>query len=330
MITYRPVQKPFFQRVFGNTFVQLLLLAAVVVAVFSFARQQRRIELANRIAELENPRSTQVVSRRSAESASRSDFASNAPTESKAQPQAQADGSKSSAPNPPAGAASAYGVAANETASTAVPGGAPAEDTARSAAGASAKGGSAPTPQGAQVSFAAVSRAAIAELVASADPRATAAMGPFTTGVVSQVANKFKALQSTEYFELLDSSTRGIKINQPVEFYGGQRDSASGTFLGFVIEVTAVQFDENDSHLHLQVSRYMREGTELDSMAIPVPDTIVIPRGGGAFISGALFNKRASTPIERQLYDPIKVLHILATEAYRSNYTDLLILVEPK
>lgn len=338
MLNYQPARKPLLRRLAANTIFQLFALAVVVTIVFSYAREQRQRELAERIAEIESAHSTQTITRRSTEDSSASvqkrEIASSTPEE---QTESQ---SSSLIEDEPEDTATTNSASANTTALQASTPPTPTaenrdadEATANAAsdmnATATTSGGATP-PQNVRVTFAAVSRRVISELVAGADPNSTTTMGPFTLGVVPQAANRFRALQGTEYWELLDSSSRTVQVGQPVEFYGGQRDSTTGHFFGFIVEVTPSDYDEASTHMHLRILRYLREGSEIDVFSVPVPETVSIPRAGGAFVTGALFSKQATTLEERRFYEPIKVLRILTTEPYRNNLTDLVILIEPK
>ncbi len=343
MLNFQPARKPFLRRLAGSTVFQLFVLAVTITIVFSYARQQRQRELAERLAEIESAHSTQTVNRRLAENPSSSEQTR---TIASRPPETQTESRSSSEGNEPASEAPSTNdvVRTGESAATlaAPPTAAetPEEDEATVNAAPDAMTATTTTtsatvvpPQSARVTFAAVSRRAINELIAtiaSADPNSTTSIGPVTVSVIPRAANRLRALQTTEYWEMLDSSTRSVQIGQPVEFYGGQREVATGQFVGFVIELTPSDYDETSTQVHLRILRYLREGADIEAFVVPTPETISIPRSGGAFITGALFGKRANTREERQFYDPIKVLRILSSEPYRNNLTDLLIAIEPQ
>lgn len=340
MLNYQPARKPLWRRIAASTIFQVFVLAVVVTLVFSYAREKRQRELAERIAEVESARSTQTFTRRQAESTppveQRRVIASNTP---EAQTESQSSTLVEDEPEESTLANTDNARAAETTASTTPPAATEFNDGEEEAAvdaqsdmSTTAAAAVSP-PQSVRVTFAAASRRAISELITSAsnaDPNSITSIGPVTLGTVPQATNRLRALQTTEYWQMLDSSSRSVQVGQPVEFYGGQREPTTGHFLGFVVEVTPSDYDEANTLMHLRILRYLREGTEIDVFVVPIPETVAIPRGGGAFVSGALFSKRANSREERQFYDPIKVLHILATEPYRNNLTDLLIFIEPQ
>lgn len=336
MLAFRPTQKPLLSRFFGQTSVQILLLVMVTISVFWVARQQRHRELAERIAEIENASNTQIVNRRlNPDAQAKTELASSSPSASQS-------GSSSDTPSGASESSTAQVAAADSapSAAGAQPSGSPSPDDAakQGAAKAATSGSTAPAapatpgavPRMVQVSFMSASKQAINEMMALADPRSTATYGPVSTAVIPQIANRLRALQSTEYFEMLDAGSRNIKGTQGLEFYGGQRDEASGQYLGFVIDVVPGQLDEAiEPVFHTRAWHYLREGAGTQEFAVPLPESFTIPKGGGAVIVGALGIKRNSES-DRRLYDPIKVLHILSTDAYRNGLSDLVIVIEPK
>ena len=123
-----------------------------------------------------------------------------------------------------------------------------------------------------------------------------------------------------------------MKASETVEFYGGQHEQTTGQFLGFVIEAVPTTIDENETHLQLRIFRYLREANQqIEEFAVPMPDGLTIPHGAGAFVSGSyLLPRRGLSEPEKKFYDPIKVLHVLATDEFNRGISDLVILIEPK
>lgn len=342
MVAYQPARKPLARRILGSTIFQLFALALVIAVVFSYAREQRRQELAERIAEIESAHSTQTFSRHAANDQAPSrkrQLASNPPDAPAAEDHASQN-QKHAEETHDADAAASPSETKRERAANDQNHGTsaalldtPASDdstSAKSPTGAETETSSLAGATNARVSFAAVSRLALNDLIASADPNNTVAIGPVTVGVLARAPQKLRALQSTEYWEMLDSSSRALNSDQPAEFYGGQRDMNSGQFIGFLVEITPSSLGSTEAVMHLRVWRYLRESAGIDVFSVPLPETITIPKGGAAFITGALFSKRVNSAEERRFYAPLKVMHILASEPYRNNLTDLLIVIEPR
>ncbi len=167
--------------------------------------------------------------------------------------------------------------------------------------------------------------------MAAADPNSGTLQGPILSGVIPGLNTRIKALQGAGQWEVLDTSSHSLKAAQAVEIYGGQREESSGQFLGFVVEANAGQLDDAESHLQLRIWRYLREGGGIDEFSVPLPDAFTVPTGSAIFITGSqILPRRALTETERRFYDPLKVLHLLATEEYRHGATELLIMIEPR
>lgn len=335
MIAFRPAQKPILERLVYSTGFQIVALVLIVMTVFSFARHQRRLENQQRIADIENAQNTVVVGRR-ADEAAKSTFASNAPTKKAEAERAQpATGAPTSAQ---AGRAVNAAQVPTSTSSHAFAGGTASGDAALHAASAPnedsrSMASAAGTGKGAQtlsITFAEVPRAFASDLAASADRRTASLQGSFNTGVVPNIGAKIKAAQGV--IEQLDSSSRSIKANESVEFYGGQRDDQTGTFLGYVIEAVPTQIDENETHLQVRLFRYLRDPSgQPEEFAVPMPESLTIPRGAGAFVSGSfLLPRRNLTEQERTFYGPLKVLRVLTREEFIKGISDLVILIEPR
>lgn len=329
MLSFRPAQKPLLRRILGNTFFQLVTLMVLIVAAFSYARFLRHQQIAERIAEVENSQNTQIVSRRMAD-ASKSEFASAAPETLPAQdsppPPTPKDQESGQATQP----AAAPVVASGEAATTAAlsqnnVSSASANDSARS--GSAADNAQKKPATNARIVFAQVSRAAISDLTANADPRTASSQGNIIFGVVPNAAARLRAVHA----EVLDSSSRSLKVNQATEFYGGNREETTGQFLGFVVEVTPTQLDDGESHVQARIWRYLREaGNQVEPFSVPLPESIVIPKGGAAFIAGSLPRRPNMTDLDRQFYEPLKVLRMMAQDDFRSGATELVIFIEPR
>jgi len=307
MIAFRPAEKPLYQRIFKNTAFQLFVLTVVIISVFTFARRQhRRDVLAERLAEIESARTTQVLSRHTANITAKSEFASASSEKTAATPSARVDVAASQAQL-------GSGMAMVEA-----PKAAPVDEKPQ--ANSVSK-----LASSAHIVFASVGKNSLLDLLSNTEPGPTIA-----SGVVANFAAKMKSAQSSDGYALLDQSTRPIKLNQVIEFYGGQREETTGQFLGFVMELTPTQIDENDTNFQLRAWRYMRDnGSQVEEFSIPLPETFKVPTGGGVFIVGAL-PKRVLSEAERHFYEPLKVLNLLSTDDYRSGATDLVIYIEPK
>ena len=56
----------------------------------------------------------------------------------------------------------------------------------------------------------------------------------------------------------------------------------------------------------------------------------LLPRGGGAFISGSYLLPRRTTEQDRRFYDPLKVLHVLAKDEFLKGLSEFVIFIEPR
>ena len=94
MIAFRPMRKPFFERLIGSTVFQIVFLVLIVTVVFTFARRQRHLELAARRAEIENAENAEVMVKREQAGVDKSkgDFASASPQNSAAPASASSRG----------------------------------------------------------------------------------------------------------------------------------------------------------------------------------------------------------------------------------------------
>lgn len=313
MIAFQPTPKPLWFRMLNNLTVQLLALGILVITVFLIARQLHHREVAERIRELASSTSTRVISRRTADD-SRSALATDSAVTS-----TDATSAESQDPRSPPPPAQPTPMSVNE---------AVASDTSQTD---DSKNSAVHAVTSARLIFASIGRTALADLVASADPRSLSNQGPIVSGILSNFASHLKAVQSSDYWSILDQTTRPIKLNQLVEFYGGQREETLGQFFGFVLELTPTQLDDNgDSHIQVRGWRYLHDnGPSAEEFSIPLPENMVIPHGGGAFISGTL-PKRQLSEAERHFYDALKVVGLLSNDDYRSGNSDLVIFIEAK
>ncbi len=332
MIAFKPAAKPFAQRLLGSTLFQVSALILVIGVVFTIARHHNRRLIADRISSIENA-NTQVISQRSQDEANKAELSSESTAAATgatanaapAQPEASADPSAQ-----PASVQTSSSSSSLVGAEGAPPAPGAATDEAAKAS-TSAGGAAARAPTTVRIVFAEVQRSLLQELIASADPRSSGSQGPIYAGVVPNLQTKLKNAQSSGLLNLLDSNSRMVRTAQNAEFYGGQRDEA-GQFLGFMVDVTPQQLDDNEAQLQVRVWRYLREvdaNPQVSEFALPLPELMSIPSGGGAFIAGAL-PRRTLSESERRYYDSIKVLRTLNSEEFRSGATDLIIIVEPK
>jgi len=331
MLAFKPAQKPLLQRIASNTIFQVTVLVVIVVTVFTIARQHRRRELAERVAEIEHARNSQILGSHS--STAKSELSSTS-TDSRAATSASAPPPSQPAPGaptaPPAGQAARPPASDNLAPAGAAAGFvAPGANEDKAASG----GTKAAHPAGnVFVTFAVLPRAAVSDLLSNAEPNSGTLQGPFLAGVVQGLSARIKHYQGSSQFESLDSSSHSIKAAQTAEFYGGQRDESTGQFLGFMVEVIPTQLDENESHLQLRIWRSLRDSSgQLDEVSIPLPDSFTVPHGAGIFVTGSqLLPRKTLSEQERRLYDPLKVLHVMATEEFRQSLADLIIFIEPK
>lgn len=327
MLAFKPAQKPFLQRLVGNTVFQITVLVLIVVTVFTVARQHRRRELAERVAEIENARNSQILGSHSSSKSELSSTDSHFPSNSSAPPPLPP--SQAAAGAPPAAAPVGRPPASDNSAGAPAGFVAPGTNEDKPASGTS----KAPRPAGnVFVTFAALPRAAVTDLVGAADPGSGTLQGPFLSGVVQGLNTRIKAYQSSSQLESLDSSSHSIKPAQASEFYGGSRDETTGQFLGFMVEVIPTQLDENETHLQVRVWRSLRDANgQPEEVSVPLPESFTVPHGAGVFVTGSsLLPRRTLNDQERRLYDPMKVLHVMATEEFRQSLTDLVIFIEPK
>lgn len=317
MQAFRPAKKAVLKRLAGSMVFQIGVLAVVVLVAFSFAGRLQDQERAQRRTEIESAQTTQVVSRRvPVDNAAKSEMASTSPPPSQQATATAAALALSAAPKAgPSQTTPGAAGSASPSAQLAL-----ADDAAKPAAAAK----SAETPaQSVQITFAAVSRAALAELIAAGSP---ATLGPVSVGVLGDISKRMQALRSTEYFEVLDSSSQQLKNKQPAQFLGGQREETTGQFLGLAFEVALSESVVGDYQIHGW--HYLREGMGVQETSIALPDNLSIPKGSAAFIVGALPARTSEQ--DRRFYDPIKVLHIFASEPFKNGLTELLVIIQPR
>lgn len=332
MTAYRPIEKPLIVQLARSTMFQIAVLGFVVLTVFSFARQAHRRELAERKAEIENAQNSQVIVNRNQE-LKKNEFSSNngsanlAPTGAMknsaqvvgAAANSNAGGSPpSSTTSGPPTSGSVYGAPV-----PLVPASAPASDETKSLASASGV-----RAVNLSITFAEVPRGSGAELLTLADRRTSQLQESFNIGVVNSLSAKIKSFSN---MNSLDSTSRGLKANEAMEFYGGQREESTGQFLGFVVEALSTLIDENETRLQIRIFRYLRDSNgQVEEFAVPMPDQISVPRGAGLFISGAYLLPRKVSESDRRFYSPLKVLHVLSKDEFLKGNSDFVIFVEPK
>jgi hypothetical protein len=329
MVAFKPAQKPFYEKLISNTYFQVAILFVVVGTVFFVARENRRRELAERIAEIENAGNTQILSKRSiaASSTGKSELASATHDNSAGNQAGSAthDNSKASAPAAAMGSRSTVETPVSQPASLVAP------DENKPALGTAPNGNR--TATNISVTFAEVTRAHIADLISAAEPQSGTLQGPILTGVIQSFATKIKPIQTPGQYDVLDSSSHSIKATQPVEIFGGQRDETSGLFIGFAVETIASHLDENESHLQIKVWRYLRDSNgQGEEFSVPLPDSFSVPSGGGVFIAGSqlLPHRTNLSDADRRFYDPIKIIRLITTEEFRQGLAELVIFIEPK
>ena len=320
MLAYRPKQKPFFQRLVVNPVFQIAALALVVIGVYSLVGYQHRMEIRDRINEIENASNTQIVQKHESSSVDVAAKTDAAPVEA-----AGADSTEVAAAEPaPEAATAAAPVAQSLVADAQEP--ATAEDSAPSTAReASAAAAPAAAPTNVRVVFAEIQKPFLAELVAEA--RTPASVGSIHTGVVSNLDKRLSE-KAQEWSMVDQAAPKPIKAGSPAIFYNGLRDEASGQFVGYAVEVNPS--GEDPGQLQVTVWRMLRgENGQVEEFQVPLPDTFAIARDTGIYIAGSM-PRRSPSSTEAELYRGIKVLSVLNRESFRAGASDFVIFIQPK
>jgi hypothetical protein len=334
MVHFRPVQKPFVQRMLGNTVVQASVLFVAIFSIFIFVRYQHKADLAARIAEIESVRPKQIRERHSAtqETAKLETESQSSESPAAADAQPPATDVTRTAMAPPASSAVMVSPPIAQTNSAATD--AKTASTA-SVAGEDAAGGGATTPalNPTRMRFVAaeVPMALLNELLS--DQRRTLTSGPVTIAFVPDLETKLKKAQDAKTVLVLESSdNQAIEVNKPNGSYLGARDETSGRFLGFALRATPLSFDESGTHLQMSLVRSLFLTTNtppFEEILLPLPDPMTVPKGTGMLIAGTL-QRGSLAPADEARYRNSKVLRVLTHDLFKTNQNEFVIFVELK
>ena len=321
MLAYRPKQKPFFQRLVVNPVFQIAALALVVIGVYSLVGYQHRMEIRDRISDIENASNTQIVQKHESASVDAA-----AKTEAVANETAGATTTEVSATEAqPEAAVAAAPVAQSLVAEAPEPAAAAEEAAPPAPREATAAAAPAAAPTNVRVVFAEIQKPFLAELLA--DARTPASVGSIHTGVVANLDKRLSE-KSQEWSMVDQAAPKPIKAGAPAIFYNGLRDEASGQFVGYAVEVNPS--GEDPSQLQVTVWRMLRgENGQVEEFQVPLPDTFAISRDTGIFIAGSM-PRRSPSSTEAELYRGIKVLSVLNRESFRAGASDFVIFIQPK
>lgn len=331
MVSFRPEQKPFVQRLVGSLVFQLSVLAIAFVSIFSYVRYQNRVDLRTRIANIENAPEARLVEKRlaSKESASthRDDLAPSEPDSFQERPLEKEIASES----PPTVLASTVPQESqNENGS---PPPQPADDSVK--AEFSDHEPEEPTPEAvapaptqatqAHIVFYEASRALLDEL--EIEGRSVMRNGHVLSGIVGQLDNRLKSAGNA--VRKIDShGPEALRLNSPIEITRSTPDEAARLSL----YILPIQQDENITRLQIDILRSMRDPNAvppIEDVTLPIPNDYVIPKGGAAFFAGVL-PRRPLSESEENRFRGVHILNLLTTEAYKSGATDLVVIIEPK
>lgn len=327
MVKFRPKEKSVYQRLFASTAFQVSVLVVAVVLVFSFVRYQRKTDLSNRIAEIENARSRSVVEKglSSADAASQSTetVAANRVAEDARAPEsadaqevaangAQAVAAPAFAPPPP----NASGLGAAATA---------AAKTAEDAGGGSASGATTPASKTIRFLAAEVPAALLNDFMMEA-PKSFRAEG-MTYFTVKDLEAKLARARMLD-----QSDQQNLVKGKPNAGYLGETESNTQRFVGFSLRATPVTLDENGVQLQVSIARslVLTQTPPYETVSLQVPDEpLVIPHGSSLVAVGSLRGMGLSAADE-QAYKQSRVLRVLSSEAFKSSQTEFVLIIDLK
>jgi hypothetical protein len=306
MVAYKPPPPPMYAQVLGNTFFQVMVLATLVIGVFSFIRHRQTSELAARIAEIESA-PTQVIEKHVPVAAN--------PQNPQPPPVAQA-------------ASNEVAAATEETHSSTSASTAPLSAMAQPSAALADAGAainSAPTEL--RVFFGEVTPSLVA------DAQSASSSGPYYSGVIPNFGLHLRSGKTSGDWKEVDSSQpQSLKIGKTAPVFRTVSEDISNIPYGFTVKVTASSLDETGAVVHVEVTRVMTDTStdpQIDEFTIPLPDSFTIPKGGAAFVIGTLPH-RLLQAAEEKLYGNLPIFKILKSESYRAGATDFGIFIEPK
>lgn len=330
MVAFVPKSKPLIQRLISNIAVQLCLLVTVIASVFLIVRHQQKMELAARVANVEDSAPTQIIER--SDSASRE----NEVAAARVAPPVE------TAPPVEDDSASASSLAATAAASAPEPAAAPAQPAPASVVSADASAETSPaapaaaapvTTASVRMTFNEVPRAFLSELASEQGANA-GSYGSIHYGLAADWTNRSKVARGAVNWRSLDaSSPQSIKVGETTTVYRGPRDEATGDALGIWIFAKLVRIEDASVTLQFEVSRNLTNpgatGGVEQVNRLPLPE-MTIPRGAAAFISGLVPHRQtALTQQEQRLYRGDRVLQIMTSEPFRSAFTELAVFIEP-
>ena len=305
MVAYKPPTPPMYAQILGNTFFQVMVLATLVIGVFSFIRHRQTSELAARIAEIESA-PTQVIEK-------------HAPVAAVA---------NNPAPMVAQAASNEVAAATEETHSSTSASTAPLGSmTQPSAAPADTGTAVAAAPTELRVFFGEVTPSVVA------DVQSPSSSGPYYSGVITNLASHLhNGKNSGDWKEVDSSQPQSLKIGKTAPVFRTLSEDVSQIPYGFTIKVTPTSLDDSGSVVHIEISRVMNDSSaepQLDEFTIPLPDSFTIPKGGAAFVIGTLPH-RLLQAAEEKLYGSLPIFKVLRSESYRAGATDFAIFIEPK
>ncbi|MEK7355284.1 MAG: hypothetical protein AAB250_02465 [Bdellovibrionota bacterium] len=325
MKVWRPREKPFIVRLATNTVFQIVVVTLVVGITFAYMRENRRSELAARVKAIEIARQAEENDNEiSAAQAPRPRATNNAST-SGMRPQAVP--AAPPAPPPSAQAQTAYddGGGSNSLTTNEAPALPSAQGDARAASASLPTSARAGAPTSAQVTFYEMSRTFAASLLANSSQ--STSEGSLSMGVVTAFAARVRQQTSRE----LDSASQPLQVNQPGLIFKGARDQATGTNLGFTVQINPVGLDEAGAQLQIDIARVLRDSgpSGLEEANFAPGETFLVPKGAALVVVG-LLPRKTQTEVDATFYKNVGVLKPLTSAAFIGGQSEAVLVIEAR
>jgi len=334
MLAYKPAEKSLSQKLMGNWVLQVVVLAVVFAASYSWLKSRDTID--ERVADIEGAPNVRVIEEMerhvrdprptSAPLAERGDqpdtsVSSSQPVAPTLNARPDAHPAAPTAAPDPAGAEGGGGFA-----------GSMARGLFRQAEstlgepGTSDRTEAASAVQRVRVSFAEVQRQTVADLASTARNLASYGM---QAGVLIDLSARLKS-EARSMRSLENAVEYPVRLNQPVVVFKGARDEATGQNVGVTLQIVPVALDETGATMQIEVLRALRESGSVPQISEQnFQETFVAPKGGGAFLAVPL-PRRPLSEDEARLYAGAGVLRVMGSPAYQANSSDFLIFIEAR
>ncbi len=318
MVAFRPKDKTYSEKFFGNTWMQFFALGVIIAICFmgyQVARTSRRLGRSSGAQQFQDVMASDEASEGAADMSQRQNMP--APDMPKA---ARTMAAQVTLPDKEADIADAL----------------KAKSNAAPAASASPIAATAKVVDATQlrVVFAEVSKPLLADWFQDAKNPPTSS-GNLTTGVIGDFQNKVAA--SGSGWHLLEQP-----LDQPIEqssgakpiilIYKGGPDTTTGQNVGISIQITVVSLEAGGATFNVSSSRNLHELTPQGPTITEVKfsdQQFKVTKGGAAMFAGMLLHRPLQDE-EIRLYNAMSILRVMTDEGYRSGATEFAFFIEPR